>query len=398
MAKIEKKAVKMSDPSYRGRAAEKRKTNLDLRARLTERRASERIEGYSRANKQEKYTSDLDILDKVDEDTRGEVGYKLLGNRKLRIDNKGQLTRERGIILKTRKVIERSADTGASILRRFEKDSWRTKKTEEYDKDGQLRSKSVVRKDGRYKENWVRDEKGTLIRTSYFNNRWQDRRLFRPISEELSSADLNGRRILTRRQFASEKVFERNQDGNLELISRKGPLSFRHTRTSADRKTSKTYVSYLGGLFSNSYQSRLDQNGDLLSKDILCRRTLWSKSSAEYDDKGRITKATSTVWKLYGSESQYLGGEVKKVTKNVLGVKFSTKIKMMSDRELEAQKLRAEEAATHSAAWEPKPLVHCSSAPAGRQSEPNARNNLDRVMEAIAGQGGSVRANGTSPR
>ncbi|MEI9425829.1 hypothetical protein O7A70_32540 [Mesorhizobium sp. Cs1299R1N1] len=357
MAKLEKRPVKMSDPSYRGRVAEKRKANLDRSAQLTERRASERIKEYSRPNKQQKYARDLDILDKVNENTRGEVGYKLLGHRKLRIESKGQLTRERGIILKTRKVIERSADAEAAVLRRYEKDSWRQKKTEEYDKDNQLRTKSVVRKDGRYKEDWVRDDKGILIRTRYFNNRWQDGRLFRPVSEVLSRADQSGYRMLIRRKGFGEKVFERDPNGNLELMSRKGPLWSKYARKSADRKTSTTDVSHLGGLFRKSYQSRLDQNGNVLSKDMRYRRVLWNKESAEYDDRGQMRKATHTLGKLYKKETEYLDGAVKKMTRSILGIKFSAKIRDLSDSELEARKLRTEEATLHAAAWEPEPVV-----------------------------------------
>ncbi|WP_162003225.1 hypothetical protein [Microvirga tunisiensis] len=358
MAKIKKMPVKNKDSSYRDRAAGRRRNDLDRSAALTEHSAIKRLNKYNQPHKQKKYAKDVEILGKVYASTRGEVSYSIFGNKRLRIDKPGELTRERGIFRKTRKTLKHGTEPGTVYVRKYEKESWRKKRSYNYDENGKLLSQSIVRKDGSFRENWERDEKDQLIRTSYYTNRIRDGGYFRSISEELSKPDKNGYRTLTRKKGSNEKVFERDADGNLTLIGRKSRSVSKYSRTSADRRTARTDIRHFGGMFSKSYESLLDKDGAILSKDIRSVRRLWNKRSAEYDDSGQLDSTKHTFGKLYKSRTKYIGEETKLVTRRLLGIKLGTKLKALSEGELDAQKLRAEEAKEHAAVWEARTFVY----------------------------------------
>lgn len=287
------------------------------KALLTEEEASRKRARFETLEQKQKYAADMQIVDKLGADFRGEISYKRLGNKRVRVGNSKELTREHGILRKTRKVLKRSAETGDVYLGLHEKRTWRSVSSHFYAEDGTLRAKHVKYKDGRFEEKWERDENGLLIRTQYVNRN----RLFQSISERLSAPYRSGAenrlfRELTRQKGSTQETFERDDKGNLELIGRKR-LGFSKTLTkTADRQTSRTTIRKLGGAFSKSYSSLLDKEGNELGRDISSHRRLLNKRSAVYDDaSGQLKSTKHTFGKIYKSETAYLNSDVKKSQK-----------------------------------------------------------------------------------
>lgn len=354
MVSIDKKAVTNSVAAAKRRAAE-RQYEQTLQGLRTTADAEMRRTRLQDPQRQERYAGDFHMLDQLNDTVRGEIGYRLLGNKRLRTDNPGELTRQHGVLSKTKKVLERDASTGTVRVTRYEKQGLQHTRLYEYDKDGTLSTKHVTRRGGGFEEKWGRDENGELIRTKYVN-RAGLKGLFRPVSEEMSSAYKSGPddrlyRKLVRRTSNAQETYERDDRGNLELLSRVNRS--RNFRKAADHKTSQTEIRKFGGAVSKSYRSLLDKAGNELGRDILSRRRLLNKRSATYDERtGELKRTKHTVGKIYKSEAKYLNSEAKIVSKKVLGVTVRKRLSLLSEREREAQNLRAAEAARHKEAWQ----------------------------------------------
>ncbi|MCP3468621.1 effector protein [Bradyrhizobium sp. CCGUVB23] len=337
------------------RRSAKRQHDQTLEELHTKADAEKRRARLQDPRKQEKYAADFRMLDKLDDNFRGELSYKLLGNKRLWTDNPGELTRQHGMLSRTKKVLERDASTGTVHVSRYERESKKNTSLYQFDKDGALSAKEVTRRGGRFQEKWERDENGELIRTRYVN-RTGLKGLFQPVSEEISASSRTGPedrsyRTLTRRRGSMQEIYERSDKGNLELI---GSLSnSKHFRRAADHRTSQTDIRKLGGAFSKSYRSLLDTDGNELGRDIASHRRLLNKRSATYDEgTGALRSTKHTFGKLYKSEAVYLSSDAKTVSKKILGVTVGKRLRSVSEREREAQNLRAVEAARHKEAWQ----------------------------------------------
>ncbi|QTG17263.1 virA/G regulated protein (plasmid) [Agrobacterium tumefaciens] len=354
-------------PTTDMRRSAKRVYEQTQKALLTEDDATKKRAKFETSKKQKKYVADMQILDKLDAGVRGEISYKLLGNKRLRIDSTNELTREHGVLRKTRKILKRNAETGHLYLSLHERKTWRSIASHQYAEDGTLRTKHVKQKDGRFEEKWERDESGRLIRTRYVNRGRLSGRLFQPVSEEMSAPYRSGPekrlyRELTRQKGSRQETFERDDNGNLELIGCKR-LGFSMNLTKAvDRQTSQTKIRKLGGAFSKSYRSLLDKEGNELGRDISSHRRLFNKRSALYDDvTGQLKGTKHTFGKIYKSETAYLNTDVKKVSKKILGVTVDRKLTALSGREYDAQRLRALESTQHKQAWQERAAIPRSS-------------------------------------
>jgi hypothetical protein len=381
VADIDKKPAKIRDSKYKRRAIRRRGSDLALAARLAELNAQGRINKYSRSSKLDRREKDLDLFERIDPSKRNAVirsrpwGW---GNKKLKIDKDGAFVRERGRFRKTRESLSRDAESRA-VVSGFEKESFRKKTTERY-RDGGLLSKNVTRKDGSYEENWERSKGGTLIRTKYSTSRVRDGGLFRSISEDLSATDANGYRTLTREKgglFKNKKVFETDENGeNLKLVGRRSRTFSKYSTISKNRDFANVDIRHFGGLFSKSYSSRLDANGDPISKDIGARRKFLSKRSLAYEE-GQLKSRDHTFGgsKLYKHSVDYTAGDgLKTVKKKLFGVTISNDTVDLSPSEIAANDLRKGEAQEHNALWKAE-IVRREAAQKASTQEETARES-----------------------
>lgn len=335
--------------------AEKRKEALDQSGKLVEEGADEQIARYKTVKKESRYKDDLELLRELDPGFRGDIDYKLLGNKTLSVTGDGEITRERGYRTKTRKVTRLNAETGQAYVAKLQTENGRKKETSGFDRDGQLTEKRIERKDGRYSEKWERDEDGSLMRTAYQSSRWRDGNI-RAVKEEMSGPlkreDGTTYRRLTRKKGSSEKVYERDRSGNLELVKRTTRMSSMLVRKASDGKRNDVEVKKANGLFAKSYRARLDEKGKEIGFDVTAHRRLLNKRSATYDEQsGKMTTAKHTVGKLYKSETAFAGGDVKIVTRKILGLKVNTRRELLSSKERNAQNLRIDQARQQQEAW-----------------------------------------------
>nr|WP_172691237.1 virA/G regulated protein [Agrobacterium radiobacter]ASK48931.1 virA/G regulated protein [Agrobacterium radiobacter] len=375
MVDTTKKSVAKSLTADMRRSA-KRLSKQMRKASLTEEEATRNLARLETPDQKRKYVADMQTIDKLEDGFRGEISYKMLGNKQLRVDSPKELTREHGIIRKTRKVLKRNAETGNVYLGLHEKKTWRSVSSHLYAEDGTLRAKHVKYKDGRFEEKWERDENGLLFRTQFVNRN----RLFQPISEKVSTPYRSGPenrlfRELTRRKGSKQETFERDEKGNLELIGSKR-LGFSKNSTKAvDRQTSQTTIRKLGGAFSKSYRSLLDTEGNELGRDISSHRRLFNKRSAVYDEaSGQLTSTKHTFGKIYKSETAYLNADIKKVSKKILGVTVRRKLTTLSEQEHDAQKLRNSESIEHRKAWQERAVIP--------RSPPRETANVDSAPQS----------------
>ncbi|MCZ4432923.1 hypothetical protein O3S81_24710 [Agrobacterium sp. SOY23] len=358
MADIEKKPAKLRDSKYKRRVVQDFGSSLAQAVDIAERNAERRIDRYNRSDKSDRLEKDLDLFEKIDPSKRDTVirsrplGW---GNKKLKIDKDGAFIHERGRFRKTRKSLSRDAESHA-VVSGFEQESFRKKTTESY-RNGGLLSRNVTRKDGSYEENWERSKGGKLIRTKYQTSRIRDGGLFRSISEDLSAADTNGYRTLTQKKgglFKSEKVFETDENGeNLNLIGRKSRIFSKYSQISKNRDFANVEIKHFGGLWSKSYSSRLDANGNPISKDIGARRKFLSKRSRDYKE-GRLESQVHTFGgsKLYKHSADYTAGDgLKTIKKKLFGLTIYKDTVKLSPREVAANDLRKAEAQEHNALW-----------------------------------------------
>nr|UTN42994.1 virA/G regulated protein [Agrobacterium fabrum] len=100
MVNITKKTVAKS-PTIDMRRATQRLVEQMRNAVLTEEKAMKRRGRFEAPQKKQKYAADIRLVDKLGASFRGEISYKLLGNKRLRVDNARELTREHGLLRKT---------------------------------------------------------------------------------------------------------------------------------------------------------------------------------------------------------------------------------------------------------------------------------------------------------
>ncbi|WP_108523215.1 hypothetical protein [Bradyrhizobium algeriense] len=402
MVDIQKKPIKLRDPVYKNARSVRREAEQHLRARETADKARRIDRRLRRPSKQATYANEMELFDKVKEGYHGEIGYKLLGNKKLAIDKNGERTRKRGVVRKTTEVLKRGPQSDAVYISQLEREDWRKKARYDFDAKGELRSHSLEFKDGSYREKWERDEKGQLIRTSYYTDRLRDGRLFRAISEEISApyesgADNKKYRILTRIKGSRKEVFERDEDGNLELIGRENRGFSKYSRKSQDRRTEVTETKTLFGV--KSYTSLLDPQGNELGRNITSHRRLWTKRSATFDESTyQLTETKQTLGKLYKRQTKYVGSNAKVVTTKVLGIKLKTRLKGLQEHEQNAQKMRAAEAMQHKAAWEntarfDAPSNKESCVDDDHYSNSISPRNIDKIMLAVQSRATAAREN-----
>ncbi|MCZ7448297.1 virA/G regulated protein [Rhizobium rhizogenes] len=334
--------------------------------------------------KRKKYATDVQIVDKLDTDFRGEISYRLLGNKRLRVDSARELTRESSFLgMTTKKVLNLGTGKESSFyLSLHEAKTWRSVSRLQFAENGTLLAKHVKHRDGRFEEKWERDDAGSLIRTRYVDHRRLGGGLFQPVSEEMTGpyqkgSDGKAYRKLIRRKGSRRETFERDDKGKLTLIDSKSPgfVSSKQSTKAANLATSETKIQRLGGAFSKSYRSLLDKEGNELGRDISAHRRLLNKRSAVYDDvSGQLKSTKHTFGKIYKSETSYQHAVVKKVSKKILGVTVLRKRMLLSERELDAQRLRAEESAMHKQVWQER-LVTPESSLREHVNIPSARTN-----------------------
>ncbi|UGA48995.1 effector protein (plasmid) [Bradyrhizobium quebecense] len=400
MVDIQKKPIKLRDPVYKNARSARREAEQRLRARKMDDEARRIDRGLRRPSKQTAYANEMELFDKVKEGYHGEIGYKLLGNKRLAIDKNGKRTRKRGVVRKTTEVLERDPQSGTVYVSQLEREGWRKKARYEFGPKGELRSCSLELKNGRFREEWERDEKGHLIRTSYYTNRLRDGRFFSAISERISAPDENAvdnkkYRILTRTKGSRKEVFERDEDGKLELIGRESRGFSKYSRKSPDRRTEVTETKTLFGV--KLYTSLLDPKGNELGRNITSHRRLWNKESATFDESTyQLTDTKHTLGKLFKREARYVGRDAKVVTTKVLGIKLKTRLKGLQEHEQNAQKMRAAEAMQHKAAWENTSHFDAPSNEGNRvegdhHSNSVSTRNIDKIMLAVHSQATAAR-------
>lgn len=335
------------------------------KALITEEEALKRQARLESPDRKRKYAADMAIVDKLDVGFRGEIGYKILGNNRLRVDNHKELTREHGRLRKTKTVLKRNPVTQEVYLGLYERKSWLSVSSHLYAADGTLRMKHVKYKDGRFEEKWERDENGDLIRTRYANRG----RLFQPVSEKMGAPYRSGPddrlyRDLTRRNGFRRETFERDDHGNLERIGSNHVGFSKISVKAPNRQTSQTKIQKLGGAFNKSFRSLLDKEGNEMGRDILSHRRLYNKRSAVYDEAtGQLKSAKHTFGKIYRSETEYLSAGLKKVSKKILGVTVYRKFAALSERRSEAERLRSFESGAHRQIWQERAAIPGSPLP-----------------------------------
>ncbi|MCW8059645.1 hypothetical protein [Agrobacterium tumefaciens] len=401
MADIEKKPAKLRDSKYKKRVVQNLESRLALATGIAERNAERRIDKYSRSDKSDRTEKDLDLFEKIDPSKRNTVirsrpwGW---GNKKLKIDKDGAFIREHGRFRKTRESLSRDAES-RGVVSGFERESFRKKTTESY-RDGGLLSKNVTRKDGSYEENWERSKGGKLIRTKYQTSRIRDGGLFRSISEDLSAADTNGYRTLTTKKgglFKNEKVYETDENGeNSKLIGRKSRIFSKYSQISKNRDFANVDIKHFGGLWSKSYSTRLDADGNPISKDIGARRKFLSKRSRHYEE-GRLESQVHTFGgsKLYKHSVDYTAGAgLKTIKKKLFGLTIYKDTVELSPNEVAANDLRKREAQEHNALWKAEVAGRevAQKAPAGEET---ARDSAIAV-HPVPAPGTTMRLGSTS--
>ncbi|NTF91479.1 hypothetical protein G6L46_30390 [Agrobacterium rhizogenes] len=395
MVSINKKSLKES-PKADTRHSDERLVDQLGQAYLAEREAVERRARFEAPEALKKYASKLRVLNKLDADFLGEIANRPFGSEQLRVDNPGELTHQRGRLRKTKKVFVRDQATGALRLSHYERSGWTHIRRYQYDQGGMLSEKHVKSKGSAFEEKWERDENGELMRTRYVDRRRLTGQALRPISEEIGTSYESGPenrpyRVLTRREGSDRKTFERDDKGNLELIASKRMGFSMSSQKAVDRQTSETSIRKLGGAFSKSYRSRLDKDGNELARDVSTHRRLLNKRSAVYDEAtGELTHSKHTFGKIYKAETTYLNADIKEVSRKILGVTVGKELKTLSERELEAQRLRAAERALHKQAWQNPPVT--PSRPPGENANDHLGNLLDGRVEpkvTVAHQTGS---------
>ncbi|CVI63657.1 virA/G regulated protein (plasmid) [Agrobacterium leguminum] len=368
MVSTTKKKIKISTSADMRRST-KRMFEHGRQAWLTERAATNLRTRSETPQKKRNQAADFQMLDKLGVGFRGEIRYKFLGNRRLRTDHSNTLTSEQGFFKNTQKIVQRDAETGAIHLSLHKTQTWMRVSHYRYAKDGSLRSKQVRYRGGHFEERWERDENGGLIRTRYIKRNPLGARLLGGVSEELGDPYRAGPenrlyRQLTRQRGSRREIFERDDQGNLQLISRKTIGSSKSVTRAADRRSSQTTIRKFGGAFSKSYKSLLDKDGYEIGRDVLNHRRLFNKRSALYDDAtGRLTSQKHTFGTLYKSETKYLTDDVKSVTKKIMGVSVSRKLTLQGERERHAQEVRAKEAEQHENLWQHQPFTPRSRPP-----------------------------------
>lgn len=371
MAKLEKKRTKLRDADYKNVGASTRQHDQSFQTQVVKARAANIMKRLEQPDKRIRYNKDMELLDQVGKEYRGEVAYSLLGNKKLKIDKEGELTRERSRLrafrgVERKKKVQKRDSDGNLYIGRLEKDNRFRISSYDFDAKGELIAKSARDKDGRFEEKWERDENGELIRTKYSTSRFRDVGFRSPVSEEMSgSFERAGKqyRTLTRQRGARKNVFERDEKGNLELVGRESRNHSKYIAKAEDGKTSKTDIRHRGK-FGKSYQSRLDPEGNEIGRDITSIRRLWNKRSADYHpETGRMTRAKHTFGKFYKSETQF-DETHKYTTRKILGLRLlPAKLKALSQREVEANADRADIALQHEDAWKDAIVVHRPPSP-----------------------------------
>ncbi|MBY5775494.1 hypothetical protein HFN63_36945 [Rhizobium leguminosarum] len=401
MAKFEKKPVNLRDRFDRALEAQ-RKDDLDSRIRKAQLRAEKIADRLKRQSKLDRYEKDMkDRLDKADKEDRGEVGFKPFGNKKLKIEKEGELTRTRGRkrFRKTRKILKRGPDKEVYVGR-FEKESWR--KTTSYDSDanGVTAISNVYNeggiRDGRRFDQQIISEDGQLIGKKYYTNRFRDVGIRSAISEEIGDTfERDGKkyRILTHQQGRRKEIYELevkpavenpagmggNLDeahhlaaigiarvqplpGNLKLIDFRSRWTSRDVKKSVDGKTSQTEIKP-HGIFASvresiSYQTRLGPNGEEIGVDITKIGRGWNKRSRTFDDvTGKLTSEKHTLGKLYNSETVPIGATHNYTSRRILGLRLLPgSFKPLNTKEREDAELRVKEVAQQNDAW--KEVVH----------------------------------------
>ncbi|CCM79810.1 MULTISPECIES: virulence VirE3 protein (VirA/G regulated protein) [Rhizobium] len=356
MVSINKKKALGFNTANKRRSAKREADHL-LEARLAEVEAGKKRANFDNFEKQRKYAGDIQIVKKLGNKFRGEISYEPLRNKRLRVDNPGELTRENGLFSKTKKILTLGAgEENKFHVSLLERKTWRGLSRLSYTEDGTLLAKHVKYRDGTLEEKWERDEKGALMRTRYVNRGW----LSKAVSEEMSDPYRRGLeekiyRKLFRRKGSRHETYEREDNGNLNLVDSKvsGFAFSRRSTKAVNHETSQTQVRKLGGAFSKSYRSRLDKDGNEIARDILEHRRLLNKRSAVYDDvSGKLKSKKHTVGRIFKSEAIYQQGDVKQVTKKILGVTVLRKTTLLNERERDARTLRAEESAFHKRLWQ----------------------------------------------
>ncbi|WFS26158.1 hypothetical protein [Rhizobium rhododendri] len=353
MVSISKKAVP-------GRALGKRrsaKRAFEQRqvALAVEQKAIDLRSRFETSGKQERYAADFRLMDRLDGPV-GEISYKRLGNKRLSVEKEGELTREHGIVRKIRTVFQRNLHSGAIDLKTYQRKGFRGSSSYVFDDNGKLQARQKKDLRGRVLEDWKR-EGGQMIRTRYVNKRRLGSALIRPVSEEMSApyrsrADNRLYRKLTRRKGGKSETFERDDNGNLELVSSKSSFSSMRQIKAGDRKTSETYSRKLGGAFSKSHRSLLDHDGKEVARDILSHRRLFNKRSAVYDSNtGMLKRAKHSFGKLYKHEVDYINKDVKRESHTFLGVTVQRRYKNLSKRESNDWHLRETQFAEHMKTW-----------------------------------------------
>ncbi|MBO9112517.1 MULTISPECIES: hypothetical protein [Rhizobium/Agrobacterium group] len=305
--------------------------------------------------------ADPQLLANIDKGYRGEIRYKLLGNERIRIDQDQQLRHERGLLRKTTNVLKRKASSGELYLGTHMRKTWASVTTHKFGEDGSLRARHVKYKDGRYEERWERDEQGALIRTKYMNKGSIGVGLGRTIVEEMSApyrsgADQKLFRRIWRQSGSKKEIFERDDKGNLELLSRKRRWFSKEVLKTEDRRSALTVIRRFGGAISKTYRSLLDTEGNQIGREVVSHRRLFNKISANYDDQtGQLKSYKHTLGKLFKREALYLNEHVKSVSTKILGVTVARHLTVIAEDERADRKLRDMEVASHQQAW-PRPL------------------------------------------
>ncbi|RWI50533.1 MAG: effector protein [Mesorhizobium sp.] len=392
MAKFEKTPVKK-----RGRNAREIAREMDqhFQTRATQGSAARIINRLERPDKKIRYRKDMELLARAGNDYRGEVAYNPLGNKKLKIEKEGELTREHGVLRKTRK-IQKLGKNEEVYIGPHEVESWRTKTVHEFDAKSELTGKTVAGKS--VEEKWGPDENGKLIRRKFSTSRFGDVGFGSAVSEDISdSFERNGKkyRYLTRRKGKKETVFLRDEkNGNLKLRSHKSGRFSKVVETSENGDIERVKIDH-GGKFSKSYISRLVKDDTEISgfreigRDLTSVRRLWDNRSAVYDDEtGKMTSAKHTLGKLYKSKTLYGDGGVpyKYTVREVLGWRLlPARLKALSAQENADQKLRADEAAQHKAAWSGIVVRKTPSAGTTKQlGSPAKQPELEAAAAAVA--------------
>ncbi|MCP1200612.1 hypothetical protein [Notoacmeibacter sp. MSK16QG-6] len=168
---------------------------------------------------------------------------------------------------------------------------------------------------GRYSEEWQQDENGKFQEHSFRDGNY---------SRELGRENADGSRELYIVNGRKQELYRIEEDGRISPQMR-STSTFSKTISMVEGSggtRSRTDINHFGGLYSKSYESRLDERGQRMDKTSTGRRVGLYESRYKLDSEGRLQSRSRSFGFLASKTVDYEDDTgLKNVKVKILGVK-----------------------------------------------------------------------------